>query len=167
MGWWNTITIQTNGISSSNLCIWTKIWFSSDFHENLHMDAHYHTDYGYYENNVFFHHQGWWRCCFLLFKLLLSNSIDMAHNNGAYDDLITTETIDQIFSFRDFFFIQLTLKEPFSKIPQQKWLILTLFTHILRILFRHTGLQIGEFFEQVSCSGLGWVASYINLITFE
>ena len=36
------------------LSIWTKIWFFSDFHENLHMDAHYITDYGYCKHSAFF-----------------------------------------------------------------------------------------------------------------
>ena len=36
----------------------SKYDFFSDFHENLHMDAHYNTDYGYCENNVFFTTRG-------------------------------------------------------------------------------------------------------------
>ena len=57
----------------------------------------------------------------------------------------TTETIDQIFSFREKKIIQLTLKEPFSKIPHQ--IFAKLYTQLkinlndknqLKILLTHT-----------------------------
>ena len=102
--WWYAICLYCNGISSSHLY---KIWFLSDFHENLHMDAHYNTNYGYCENNAFFHHQGWWQYCFLLFQLLLSTFIDMAFINGPYDDLITTKKLIRYSPSEKYFFDQL------------------------------------------------------------
>ena len=44
----------------------------------------------------------------------------MAHNNGPYYDLITTETIDQIFSFREIFFYSADFEGAFLQNPLTK-----------------------------------------------
>ena len=54
---------------------------------------------------------------FLLFQLLLSTSIDMTFITGAYDDLITTITIDQVYTGDNIFYTIQILKSQFLNKP--------------------------------------------------
>ena len=80
-----------------------KYDFTLIFIKNLHMDASYNTDYGNCRIMLFLPPEVVAMLFFLLFEIILKFFIDMAFINEPYD-LITTETIDQIFTFREISF---------------------------------------------------------------